>query len=110
MDSRFLDEQRANSCGRESQVQQVSDHLRNPTGLSPLSDLHLSPSLGLGKLFSFNLQMIVAKTFLTKWFPVSSLLFFKIKQSDCDVLKRVCFGPLKSFSFLADIIWLVAQG
>ena len=36
---------------------------------------------------------------MSKWFLVSSLLLLKIKQGDCVLLKRVWFGPWKSFGF-----------
>ena len=54
--------------------------------------MYVSPSLTLGKVFSINSQTFSNKTFMSKWFLVSSLPFLKINQSDCVLLKRVWFG------------------
>ena len=52
-------------------------------------------------VFSINSQIVLAKSFLSKRF-LGIPMFFKVNSPVH--LKRVWFGPLKSFSFLADMI------
>ena len=58
------------------------------------------PNLREG-VFSFNSQTFSSKTFLSKRFSGNNS-FFKVNSPVN--LKRVWFGPIKSFSLLSDMI------